>query len=60
VHEHLAAVVGVCDAVYDFLYNDGFLDLPADWRARLATAQIFRRGIETLGELLGIPFPERM
>jgi arginyl-tRNA synthetase len=28
--------------------------------ARLATAQIFRRGIETLGELLGIPFPERM
>ncbi len=26
----------VCDAVYDFLYNDGFLDLPADWRARLA------------------------
>ncbi|HEY1693016.1 MAG TPA: hypothetical protein VGG39_12695 [Polyangiaceae bacterium] len=25
----------VCDAVYDFLYNDGFLDLPADWRARL-------------------------
>jgi len=27
----------VCDAVYDFLYNDGFLDLPTDWRARLAT-----------------------
>ena len=25
----------VCDAVYDFLYNDGFLDLPSDWRARL-------------------------
>ncbi|WP_394827212.1 hypothetical protein [Pendulispora albinea] len=25
----------VCDAVYDYLYNDGFLDLPADWRARL-------------------------
>jgi hypothetical protein len=24
------------DAVYDHLYNDGFLDLPADWRARLA------------------------
>ena len=24
------------DAVYDYLYNDGFLDLPADWRARLA------------------------
>ena len=23
----------VCDAVYDFLYNDGFLDLPGDWRA---------------------------
>lgn len=28
----------VCDAIYDFLYNDGFLDLPADWRARLARA----------------------
>jgi len=28
----------VCDAVYDFLYNDGFLDLPADWRARLGRA----------------------
>ena len=27
----------VCDAVYDYLYNDGFLDLPADWRARLGT-----------------------
>jgi hypothetical protein len=25
----------VCDAVYDYLYNDGFLDLPSDWRARL-------------------------
>ena len=25
----------VCEAVYDMLYNDGFLDLPADWRARL-------------------------
>jgi hypothetical protein len=22
----------VCEAVYDFLHNDGFLDLPADWR----------------------------
>jgi len=27
----------VCDAVYDSLYNDGFLDLPGDWRARLAS-----------------------
>jgi hypothetical protein len=27
----------VCDAVHDHLYNDGFLDLPGDWRARLAT-----------------------
>ncbi len=27
-----------CDAVYDMLYNDGFLDLPNDWRARLQTA----------------------
>ncbi len=25
----------VCDAVYDYLYNDGFLDLPTDWRVRL-------------------------
>src|SRR5262249_33261924 len=22
----------VCDAIYDFLHNDGFLDLPGDWR----------------------------
>ena len=28
----------VCDAVYDSLYNDGFLDLPGDWRARLTSA----------------------
>ncbi len=27
----------VCDAVHDHLYNDGFLDLPGDWRARLTT-----------------------
>ncbi|HEX9944022.1 MAG TPA: arginine--tRNA ligase [Thermoanaerobaculia bacterium] len=27
---------------------------------RLATVQIFRRGLETLGELLGIPVPEKM
>jgi hypothetical protein len=26
----------ICDATYDFLYNEGFLDLPDDWRARLA------------------------
>ncbi len=26
----------VCDAVYDILYNDGFLDLPSDWRVRLS------------------------
>jgi hypothetical protein len=26
----------VCEAVYDFLYNDGFLDLPGDWRMRAA------------------------
>jgi len=25
----------VCEAVYDYLYNDGFLDLPVDWRSRL-------------------------
>jgi arginyl-tRNA synthetase len=28
--------------------------------ARLATMQVFRRGLETLGELLGIPVPEKM
>jgi hypothetical protein len=28
----------VCDGIYDFLYNDGFLDLPPDWRARLGGA----------------------
>jgi hypothetical protein len=28
----------ICDAVYDMLYNDGFLDLPTDWRARLTQA----------------------
>ena len=28
----------ICEAVYDMLYNDGFLDLPGDWRARLANA----------------------
>lgn len=25
----------MCDAVYDVLYNDGFLDLPSNWRTRL-------------------------
>jgi hypothetical protein len=25
----------VCEAVYDYLHNDGSLDLPADWRKRL-------------------------
>jgi hypothetical protein len=25
----------MCDAVYDLLYNDGFLDLPHDWRTRM-------------------------
>ena len=28
----------ICDAAYDFLYNEGFLDLPGDWRQRLADA----------------------
>lgn len=28
----------ISDAVYDMLYNDGFLDLPTDWRARLQAA----------------------
>jgi hypothetical protein len=26
----------ICDSIYDMLYNDGFLDLPGDWRARLS------------------------
>jgi hypothetical protein len=25
----------ICDSVYDSLYNDGFLDLPTDWRAKM-------------------------
>jgi hypothetical protein len=25
----------VCEAIYDYLYNEGFLDLPPDWHARL-------------------------
>jgi hypothetical protein len=29
----------ICEAVYDMLYNDGFLDLPTDWRARLSATQ---------------------
>jgi arginyl-tRNA synthetase len=33
---------------------------PALRAARLATVQVFRRGLETLAELLGIPVPERM
>lgn len=28
----------ICEAVYDMLYNDGFLDLPTDWRTRLASS----------------------
>jgi hypothetical protein len=28
----------VCDAVYDHLYNDGFLDLPSDWRVRASSS----------------------
>jgi hypothetical protein len=29
----------ICEAVYDMLYNDGFLDLPSDWRKRLAAGE---------------------
>lgn len=25
----------ICETVYDLLYNDGFLDLPNDWRAKM-------------------------
>jgi hypothetical protein len=28
----------ICEATYDFLYNEGFLDLPGDWRARLGAS----------------------
>ena len=28
----------ICEATYDFLYNEGFLDLPGDWRARLSAS----------------------
>jgi hypothetical protein len=28
----------ICDAMYDFLYSEGFLDLPGDWRDRLAAS----------------------
>ncbi len=28
----------ICEEVYDMLYNDRFLDLPSDWRARLTNA----------------------
>jgi hypothetical protein len=28
----------ICEAMYDFLYNEGFLDLPGDWRARLSSS----------------------
>lgn len=28
----------ICEAMYDFLYNEGFLDLPGDWRARLTSS----------------------
>jgi hypothetical protein len=27
----------ICESIYDMLYNDGFLDLPSDWRARLSS-----------------------
>jgi hypothetical protein len=27
-----------CETIYDLLYNDGFLDLPNDWRRRLTTS----------------------
>ena len=30
----------VCDCVYDFLCNEGFLDLPLDWRSELQTQSI--------------------
>jgi hypothetical protein len=28
----------VCESSYDFLYDEGFLDLPGDWKARLGTS----------------------
>lgn len=26
----------ICDGIYDFLCLEGFLDLPVDWRVKLA------------------------
>jgi hypothetical protein len=34
----------ICDAVYDMLYNDGFLDLPSDWRAKLTDTEGLAEG----------------
>ena len=28
----------MCDSIYDFLHGEGFLDLPANWRAHLYRA----------------------
>ncbi len=28
----------ICEAMYDFLYSEGFLDLPGDWRDRLSAS----------------------
>lgn len=37
VYSEICALV--CDGVYDFLCNEGFLDLPIDWRAEIQAAQ---------------------
>ncbi|MBI2896615.1 MAG: hypothetical protein HYY06_23865 [Deltaproteobacteria bacterium] len=37
VYSEICAIV--CDAIYDFLHSEGFLDLPADWRAHLGRAR---------------------
>lgn len=29
----------ICDAIYDMLYNEGFLDLPNDWRVKLQSGK---------------------
>ncbi|MCS6899848.1 MAG: hypothetical protein RMJ98_10845 [Myxococcales bacterium] len=35
VYSEICALI--CDGVYDFLCNEGFLDLPIDWRAEIQT-----------------------
>lgn len=40
VYSEICALV--CDGVYDFLCNEGFLDLPIDWRSEIQAQQSVR------------------